>query len=248
MKDNRYYVYAYIRKDTNTYFYIGKGTGNRMYDVYTSRNKHFKSILKKTEVKVYKIKDNLTEEQAYALEMFTIKLLVEKHDYSLEVKGIKPNKVKHLVNRSWGGPSNIGYKQTNKNKSKISKIMKNKVVSLETRKKLSEINKGKNHPNYGKHLSEETKNKISKANKGRLRTKDWLNKLSESHKGKISNNRKRVYCIELDIKFESCQHAIQYMKDEYNINCSHLNAVCNGKRKSAGKLSDGRKLHWKFIN
>ena len=40
-------------------------------------------------------------------------------------------------------------------------------VSEETKRKLSEINKGSNHPMYGKHLSEETRKKMSEAQKGR---------------------------------------------------------------------------------
>ena len=41
--------------------------------------------------------------------------------------------------------------------------------SEETRKKLSEANKGKNNPNYGKKFSEEHRKKISEALKGKKR-------------------------------------------------------------------------------
>ena len=59
-------------------------------------------------------------------------------------------------------------------------------VSEETRKKLSEANKGENHPNYGKHLSEETKKNIGKANKVALKGRH----LSEKHKANISKATK----------------------------------------------------------
>ena len=39
--------------------------------------------------------------------------------------------------------------------------------SLETRKKMSEAQKGERHPLYGKHHSLETRKKISEANKGK---------------------------------------------------------------------------------
>jgi endogenous inhibitor of DNA gyrase (YacG/DUF329 family) len=42
-----------------------------------------------------------------------------------------------------------------------------KHLSEETRKKLSDANKGENNYNYGRHLTEETKKKISDANKRR---------------------------------------------------------------------------------
>ena len=51
--------------------------------------------------------------------------------------------------------------------------------SLETRKKISEIQKGKNNHNYGKHLPEETRKKISETLKGRKRPEE-----SEKKKGK----------------------------------------------------------------
>jgi len=55
-----------------------------------------------------------------------------------------------------------GYKQTEEHKEK----QRNKIVSKETRRKLSEINKGKKGYWTGKHISEETKKKISESKKG----------------------------------------------------------------------------------
>ena len=52
----------------------------------------------------------------------------------------------------------------------------------ETKKKMSEINKGKNNPMYGKHLSEETKNKMSEANKGKHPSEETRRKICEAKK------------------------------------------------------------------
>lgn len=50
-------------------------------------------------------------------------------------------------------------------------------ISEETKKILSELNKEKNHPRYGKHLSKETKEKISIANKGKKFSETTLKKI-----------------------------------------------------------------------
>jgi very-short-patch-repair endonuclease len=53
-----------------------------------------------------------------------------------------------------------------------------------TKRRISEANKGSNHPNYGKHLPEETKQKISDAHKG--------NHFSEEHKRNLTENHANV--------------------------------------------------------
>ena len=68
--------------------------------------------------------------------------------------------------------------------SKRSETRKGKHHTEETRKKISEANKGKNNPFYGKHHTEETKNKISEVHKGKYVSVETKNKMSEAHKGK----------------------------------------------------------------
>ena len=84
---------------------------------------------------------------------------------------------------------------------------KNTVVSEETKKKISESNKGRpgmigeNHPMYGKHHSDESKKKMSdaiKANptsywKGKSLSEEHRRKLSESGKGKHSGENNGMY-------------------------------------------------------
>ena len=53
----------------------------------------------------------------------------------------------------------------------------------ETKEKMSEAQKGKNNPMYGKHHSEEAKRKLSEAHKGKTLSEETKTKISEAHKG-----------------------------------------------------------------
>jgi hypothetical protein len=71
--------------------------------------------------------------------------------------------------------------------SKINKGNKHclgRVLSDETKKKISEKRKKQIPPTLGKKFSEETKEKMSAAQKGRVLTKEHKKKLSEAKKGK----------------------------------------------------------------
>lgn len=59
-----------------------------------------------------------------------------------------------------------------------------RIVSEETRRRISESVRGVNHPNYGTHRSEETRKRISEALKGHVTSDETRKKLSDSHRGK----------------------------------------------------------------
>ena len=86
--ERRYYVYGYIRLDTNSYFYIGKGTGIR-YKRIDLRSNHFKNIINKVDCVVEIIKDNLTEKEALELECELIQQLVFEEGYTMEFDDYK---------------------------------------------------------------------------------------------------------------------------------------------------------------
>ena len=89
-----------------------------------------------------------------------------------------------------------GRRHTPETKAKMSEARKGKnhpnygkKLSPETKAKMSEAKKGKNHPNYGKKLSPETKAKMSAAQKGKKHP-NYGKKLSPETKAKMSAARK----------------------------------------------------------
>lgn len=70
--DNVYYVYEWIRLDTNEPFYVGKGKGNR-WKKLSRENSRFNRIVNKLPVVVNILHDNLDEETANGLEVWYIR-------------------------------------------------------------------------------------------------------------------------------------------------------------------------------
>jgi len=169
--NNNFYIYIYLdpRKsglfEYGEYefeyepFYVGKGKGNRC-DVISDRTEYFKRIINKMkksglEPIIIKLKENLNEKQSFILESKLIKLI-----------GRKDLNKGSLINFTDGGEGNSGW-----------------VPSEETRKKISEKNKGENHYLFGKHPSEETRKLMSEKQKGKKRPE-----LSKRMKGENNPN------------------------------------------------------------
>ena len=125
--------------------------------------------------------------------------------------------------------------------------------SEETKRKMSESRKGKNNYWHGRHHSEETKRKLSEINKGKTHSEETRRKLSEINKGRKSpmygktgkDNpcSKTVICITTkEIFYGICE-----AERMTGINYKNISAVCLGKRKTTGKLPDGTKLRWAYV-
>jgi NUMOD3 motif len=154
-----YYTYAYLREDKTPY-YIGKGTGKR---IYSTNRKGLKPPKDKSRI-IY-LKQNLTEEEAF------------KHEiYMIDVFGRIDLGTGILHNRTDGGEGSSGCVPSEETKIKKSEAMKGKTHSEETKRKMSEVHKDKT-------FSEETRRKLSEAHKGKILSEEHRRKLSEAHKG-----------------------------------------------------------------
>ena len=211
MDERKYYVYGYIRLDTNTYFYIGKGKDNR-YLRLDNRKQHFMNIYNKVECAVEILYDNLTEDEAFQLEVDTIYDLVFNEGYSIDIKGIRKNTNGcHLVNCTWGGEGTSGLSIKQSQETIDKRVAKNtgKKRTEEQKNQISERQKGKK-------LSQNHKDKISKG----------LNNRSQEEKDKTNKQRSEkqgtaIYCIELDLKFTSVHKAEKYCHDVLGISFNH---------------------------
>jgi hypothetical protein len=160
-----YYTYAYLREDKTPY-YIGKGTGNRIY----STNRIIKPPKDKSRI-IY-LKQNLTEEEAFKHEIYMIAVLGRKNLGT----GI-------LYNMTDGGDGSSGCIPSEETRKKIGDAQKGRTHSEETKKKMSEAQKG-NTNSLGKILSEEHRRKLIEVNKGRAHSEEHRRKNSEAIKGR----------------------------------------------------------------
>jgi len=104
--------------------------------------------------------------------------------------------------------------------------------SKETKRKLSEANKGEKNPMYGKKFSEEHKRKISESQKGeknhmygKHRSEETKKKISEAKQNKTLHTftheeHGEITCTQYDLRMK------------YNLNQGHISEVISGKRKT----------------
>ena len=142
---NDFYVYEWIRLDTNEPFYVGKGR-DRRWKRLNGRNPWFNNIVKSIPVAVNMLHENLDEETAFGLEIYYIWLYRDIIGYD-------------LCNIADGGEGNSGWMWTDERKQKLSIAMRGENNPMwhknpwdymteerkeETKKRLSEALKGKN--------------------------------------------------------------------------------------------------------
>ena len=237
-ESREFYVYKHIRKDNNTCFYVGKGKGRRMY--VPKRNKHFNRIRKKYGCYVVKIKENLTEKEAFALEREIIEDYVFVFGYGINIKGYYKgyNENERLTNCTWGGEGCSGYKFSEEQKQKMGELHKRENLSEETIQRMSESVSGEKNPMFGKNPY---------ANKTSEEMKIIGEKMSESRKGEKNGmwgKGKKVICTTTGEEFDSINQAATHYK-VYKVSKSTIIRCCKGKQKSAGELN-GVRLQWKY--
>lgn len=218
MGENNYYVYKHTFPNNKVYIGITKQKPQNRWDNGKGykHNNYIKNAINKYGWRNIEHKilfENLTKEEAEQKEIELIAFY-------------KSNQKNFGYNIENGGHVNCVSEET---KKKLSIANKGKIISKETRQKMS-----KNNARIwlGKKLNNETRIKMSESHKGK----------TGNNKGKIFKTRKKVICIETNTIYDSITIASNITK----INSTHISEVCRGMRKSAGKIND-IKLHWKYI-
>lgn len=161
-----YYVYRYIRLDTNLPFYVGKGRNKRAKKM-ANHNQHCKRIANKHGYLIEYILENLTEEDAFNKEIEFIKLYKDLGYCE--------------ANYATGGQGPSGIKQSKEHKEKLSIANKGDKNALGYKfTKEQKLNASKNHhlnnggkpPMLGKLHSKETKEKMRSVGLGKKATNE----------------------------------------------------------------------------
>lgn len=247
MKESAFYVYVYLdpRKAgkycyKNLSFlyepiYVGKGRNKRYLDhlrcldkkigkinIFKNKLHEIATLFSKQEIQHYiLLKNNLTEQQAFNLEMELIKQigridlkagpltnLTNGGDGASGAIRSKEMKIKYSESKKGKNNPNFGKFFSEAFKKKMSESRKGeknpmfgKTFSEESRKKISEANKGEKHPMFGKHWSKESNQKRSKAHKGKMCGQDnpMFYRTGEKHPNvKLAENK--VHQIHMLIK------------------------------------------------
>ena len=259
--DNHYNcIYMYINK-INGHKYVGQAINfNRRYKqhIHSSKNKNMKDYNYPLHIAIRK----------YGIENFEIIILKENiktqclinlyECYYIEKYNCLSNK---NYNCSSGGSN--GYSLAGKSEDelkeiyqKISDSNKGRIVSEETKQKLSEILsdgrlKGENHPMYGKHHTEEVKEKMRKPKPdeykqkmsekrkgegnpyyGKKHSKEWKEKASKRNKGSNNGNSKKVIQYTKDGEIVKIWNCAKQITEELNISYNSLINRLNGKVKT----------------
>ena len=147
------------------------------------------------------------------------------------LRGIKrSNKARENISKAHIGKSNGPHSE--ETKRKISRANKGRVFSEEARQHMSDGHKGKTIP-------EETRQKIKNSLKKVEHTAEWNKKVSDALAKPLE---KPVMCVETGDVFYTSRDIRNFATG-----AGHWREVISGKRKYAGKLPNGTKLTWKYV-
>jgi group I intron endonuclease len=199
----------------------------------------------------------------YGAENFTFKILeqcpVEQH-LEREMYWIEfMDTYERGYNRTVGGDGTLGIKDDIRkkmsNRMKGNKYSVGRILSEETKKKISESNKGKKHnpetikkiaeKHRGQKRSGETRLKISEANRRRKLSQETKDKIADAHRGKKHSEEHKQLLS--DINLRRWENASQSQREAHGISSkrnwenpeyrAHLSAIIKRNGRARRKLT-----------
>ena len=211
--ETKYYIYAHIRLDNNSIFYIGKGSGNRAY-IKSNRGLYWKRIVNAHGYKVIFLEENLSEEEAFNFEISFIAKFKSKGNceanFTIGGDGVRVDK------RWWNDKISKALKGIKRPFGKENKSFKDLISKKEL---------------YQMYVIDNMNTvQISKLTKLSIPT--ICSRLKEYNIEKRTAGRVKIKikCIEDDIEFESINDAAKY----YNLFRENIKKVLDGKYKHTG--------------
>lgn len=259
---NEYYVYLHKRLSDNRVFYVGKGKNGRCKS-RSGKNKHWHNTVAKHGYYIEIIKENISEQYAFYIEILTIR--------NFKTCGF------NLTNRSVGGEGNSGVVHTEETKQKWRIAKLGKKQSPEHAKKSAMSRIGKRNTAWHIERTVEGKRKriinsdgvcfISSCHAARylndiLGKKCYQGIISMSARGIRSNaygltwsydtnktpvfkkrklQEKKIRLIEKNLIFDSVQKA----KDYIILKIGKANNQCISQASREGNSAYG--YHWEYI-
>jgi group I intron endonuclease len=213
---DNYCVYFYVREDDSPY-YVGMGRKQRPFAKHAHRQD--KGDFKPQNIEQIKIvHENLSQEDAYKLEIFYIQKYGRKCDGGI------------LINLTEGGE---GAKHNEETRKKLSLIKTGTKASEETKRKMSAIRKGKKMP-----PGTGQKGALTRLSNGTNKhTENTKKKLSESLKGVFAGSKnpaaRAILAFDKSGIFIGQFDTAREAAERLNIgDCwKHIPSVCKGQRK-----------------
>lgn len=226
-----YYTYMHTRNDTGKPFYIGKGKGNRA-TLHSGRSEHWKRIVSKHGHQVHILSKWTSEREAFEHEKLLIACM---RDISAPI-----------INVTDGGEGTSGRKISMKNIAALIARNSSRVVSQETRDRISMALTGKP---TGRHTSpsSDVRLRISQSLKGRkvgLFDEKHRANISASAKIRAVRNAKPVLCVELGLVFATAMDAQSWLRNNGHPRATRGGVLNVCQKKPRYHTAYG--YHWKY--
>ena len=130
-------------------------------------------------------------------------------------------------------------------REKMSELQKGRICKDETKRKLSQMNAGENHPMFGTHRSKSTREKISNSRKGITFSEEHKQRLSEAKKGrcfgKDNNNFRSVNQLNLNGEFICSWNSLADVERQLKICKANICRAIKYDRTAGG-------FKWEYLN